>query len=145
MFHDAMGSLLQVAITNAALATVLALAAFALARWTRNPPLVHFAWLVVLVKLLTPPILPVAIPAPLPGLLAGAGRPAPEPPPDPAGRPEADPGPDAPSMDVLVLEAPLAEEAEDARPAIEVRPEPAASPAAPIPAGAGRPVWLTAA
>jgi hypothetical protein len=48
-------------VSNAIVATVLALAAAAVSCVCRRPALVHGLWLLVLVKLITPPILPVEI------------------------------------------------------------------------------------
>src|SRR6516162_6747393 len=56
---------LQIGLTNAALAMVLALAVAGVARWCGRPVLVHALWLLVLLKLVTPPlvIIPIAWPA----------------------------------------------------------------------------------
>src|ERR1700722_15873033 len=64
-----MDTLLQVALSNAAVATALALiAGVASVVWRRRPALVHGLWLLVLLKLLTPPLARV----PVPGLLPAA-------------------------------------------------------------------------
>jgi beta-lactamase regulating signal transducer with metallopeptidase domain len=57
--------LLRIGLTNAVLATFLALAVAGVARWWRRPALVHALWLLVLLKLVTPPfvIVPIAWPA----------------------------------------------------------------------------------
>jgi beta-lactamase regulating signal transducer with metallopeptidase domain len=57
--------LLRIGLTNAVLATFLALAVAGVARWCRRPALVHVLWLLVLLKLVTPPlvIVPIAWPA----------------------------------------------------------------------------------
>src|SRR5216683_7856185 len=46
----------QVVLSNAVVATVLALLASAVALFSRRPALVHSLWLLVLIKLITPPI-----------------------------------------------------------------------------------------
>ncbi len=56
-----MAWLLSIGLTNALLATLLSLAAFALGRWLRRPALAHLLWIVVLAKLLTPPLLHVPL------------------------------------------------------------------------------------
>jgi beta-lactamase regulating signal transducer with metallopeptidase domain len=48
--------LLQIALTNALAATLLALPAAGLSRLIRRPPITRALWIVVLLKLLTPPI-----------------------------------------------------------------------------------------
>src|SRR2546422_734012 len=60
-----MRALLEIGLTNAGLATVLALGAAVLSRMCRRPALTHALWLLVLVKLLTPPFLPVTVPWPV--------------------------------------------------------------------------------
>jgi bla regulator protein BlaR1 len=58
-----MDSLLQVGLSNAAVATVLALVASIVSLvWRRRPALVHGLWLLVLLKLLTPPLARIPIP-----------------------------------------------------------------------------------
>ena len=51
-----MHTLVQIGLTNAALATILALIVVGLTRFIRSPALVHTLWLLVLVKLITPPL-----------------------------------------------------------------------------------------
>src|ERR1700730_1133160 len=46
----------QVVLSNAVVATVLGLLASAVALFSRRPALVHSLWLLVLIKLITPPI-----------------------------------------------------------------------------------------
>ncbi len=58
-----MALLVQIGIWNAAAAAVLALVAAAVARLIRRPALTHTLWLLVLVKLVTPPFIPVSWPA----------------------------------------------------------------------------------
>src|SRR5213080_3269303 len=57
-----MHTLLQIGLTNAVAAALLAAGVFAVSRCCRRPALLHGLWLLVLVKLLTPPLfaLPVA-------------------------------------------------------------------------------------
>ncbi len=69
-----METLLQIGLANAACAAVLALVAFAVDRAFRRPALSHFFWLLVLVKLLTPPL--VRVPLPWPAAAARAPAPA---------------------------------------------------------------------
>jgi beta-lactamase regulating signal transducer with metallopeptidase domain len=63
---------MHIGLTNAALATALALGVAGVTRWCRRPVLVHTLWLLVLLKLVTPPlvILPIAWPAAAPRLTA---------------------------------------------------------------------------
>src|SRR5262245_66444680 len=57
--------LLQICLANVAVASLLALVAFGVGKVCRRPALVHSLWLLVLLKLVTPPLfwLPVAWPA----------------------------------------------------------------------------------
>jgi beta-lactamase regulating signal transducer with metallopeptidase domain len=59
-----MQSLLEVALSNAILACMLAVVALVVGLITRRPALVHALWLLVLVKLITPPIFRVSVPWP---------------------------------------------------------------------------------
>jgi bla regulator protein blaR1 len=59
-----MNSLLEVALSNAVVATVLAIAAAAFGRIARRPAVAHLLWILVLLKLVTPPF--VGVPVPLP-------------------------------------------------------------------------------
>ncbi len=52
-----LGFLCEIGITNALLAAVLAFFVFGVTRVWKNPHLAHFLWLLVLLKLVTPPIL----------------------------------------------------------------------------------------
>ncbi len=54
-----MSGLLEIALSNAVVATMLALLAAGIARMYRRPALTHSLWLLVLLKLVTPPIIPV--------------------------------------------------------------------------------------
>ena len=60
-----MESLVHGMLSNAVAAAILALAVGALSRLCRRPALIHSLWLVVLLKLVTPPVVPVTLPAPL--------------------------------------------------------------------------------
>jgi beta-lactamase regulating signal transducer with metallopeptidase domain len=59
---------MQVGLLNALLATALAVLAAAVSRLCRAPALAHTLWLLVLLKLVTPPLVPVAIPRPAPSV-----------------------------------------------------------------------------
>jgi beta-lactamase regulating signal transducer with metallopeptidase domain len=65
-----METLLYIGLSNAAAATLLALAAALVGRFVRRPALTHALWVVVLVKLVTPPL--VHVPVAWPALLAPA-------------------------------------------------------------------------
>jgi beta-lactamase regulating signal transducer with metallopeptidase domain len=68
-------ALLRLLLTNAAAAGLLAVLAFAVSRAVRRPALAHGLWLVALLKLVTPPVVPLPLlPAwrSLPGLTAPA-------------------------------------------------------------------------
>lgn len=75
-----MNALLEIGVTNALVATVLALAALLAGKLGRRPALCHALWLLVLLKLITPPlvIFPVAWPAndPPPVAVTPAASPA---------------------------------------------------------------------
>lgn len=55
-------TLFQVAIANAIVAGLLAVIVAIVARLYRNPPVVHALWLLVLIKLVTPPLFEVPLP-----------------------------------------------------------------------------------
>ena len=59
-----METLLHVGLSNALTAAALALVAAAVGSVCRRPALVHGLWLLVLLKLVTPPLVPVRIPWP---------------------------------------------------------------------------------
>jgi beta-lactamase regulating signal transducer with metallopeptidase domain len=61
----------QTLLANAISATVLAIVIAAITKIVRHPPLAHFLWLVVLLKLITPPLWSVEVPISH-GTLAGA-------------------------------------------------------------------------
>ena len=52
-----MNALWTVGLSNVAVALVLAAVACAAGRWLRRPALTHGLWLLVFLKLLTPPLL----------------------------------------------------------------------------------------
>src|SRR5712692_7486203 len=54
-----MSTILEIAVSNAVVASLLALLAAGISRWYRRPALAHSLWLLVLLKLVTPPIIPV--------------------------------------------------------------------------------------
>lgn len=68
-----MSALLQIGLVNAAVATVLACLAAVIGRKVRRPALVHALWLVVLMKLVTPPVFELPI-IPLPEALRVASQ-----------------------------------------------------------------------
>ncbi len=53
--------LVTIGLTNAVLAALLAAGAYAIGRWARRPALTHVLWVLVLIKLLTPPVFNVPI------------------------------------------------------------------------------------
>jgi bla regulator protein blaR1 len=55
-------TLLEIGLWNAVAAALLALAAAGLGRLCRQPALTHVLWVLVLLKLITPPLVPVALP-----------------------------------------------------------------------------------
>ena len=57
-----MESLVHTLLSNALAATVLAVIAAGLSRIGRRPAITHGLWLIVLLKLVTPPLVPIAIP-----------------------------------------------------------------------------------
>src|SRR5713101_259035 len=81
-----MPSLIESVLANAACAAVLALLALAVGRVWRRPAVLHGLWLLVLLKLVTPPILPLPVrvlPASVPPAAPVAVAETPEPPPEP--------------------------------------------------------------
>jgi beta-lactamase regulating signal transducer with metallopeptidase domain len=73
-----MPALWEIGLWNAAMAAGLALVAAAVSRLLRRPALTHMLWLLVLLKLVTPPLIPLSLtlpssvdsPAPLPDMAA---------------------------------------------------------------------------
>jgi beta-lactamase regulating signal transducer with metallopeptidase domain len=61
-----MPALLEIGLWNAGMAAVLALVAAAVSRLFRRPALTHTLWLLVLLKLVTPPLIPLSLPLPAP-------------------------------------------------------------------------------
>ncbi|HEY2253210.1 MAG TPA: M56 family metallopeptidase [Planctomycetaceae bacterium] len=59
-----MSALLQIGLINAAVATVLACAVALIGRKVRQPALMHALWIIVLVKLVTPPVFEVPVEVP---------------------------------------------------------------------------------
>src|SRR5439155_11750010 len=57
-----MHPLVEMVLSNAAVATVLALLAAVVSQLCRRPALTHSLWLLVLLKLVTPPLMPVQLP-----------------------------------------------------------------------------------
>ncbi len=57
-----MSPLLEIGLSNAVMAAAMAVVVFALTRFIRRPALVHTLWLLVLLKLVTPPLVYVPIP-----------------------------------------------------------------------------------
>ncbi len=56
-----MDALVRVVLSNCAVALALAVVAACAGRWCRRPALTHALWLLVLLKLLTPPLVPVPV------------------------------------------------------------------------------------
>jgi beta-lactamase regulating signal transducer with metallopeptidase domain len=67
-----MDSLLQIGLSNAVVATLLALLALVVGAVCRRPAVVHGLWLLVLLKLVTPPLVRVPVPWPVPADLPPA-------------------------------------------------------------------------
>src|SRR5262249_3804492 len=61
-----MDSLLHIGLSNAVVATLLALVALVVGAVCRRPAVVHGLWLLVLLKLVTPPLVRVPVPWPAP-------------------------------------------------------------------------------
>ena len=84
-----MHDLLEIALSNALVAIPLAVLAFAVSRATHRPALTHALWLLVLIKLVTPPLFTVSVPWP-DGETAAVAQPLDDsPPPLPLDRAEA--------------------------------------------------------
>jgi len=114
-------TLLQTALSNALVASALALVAVAAGRFCRRPALVHGLWLLVLLKLVTPPLVPVPI-----------NWPAPPEPQAAAPAPAAEPGDAPPSAEAAP--EPATEAVEERRVFVLADPEPDPRPAEPEPA-----------
>jgi beta-lactamase regulating signal transducer with metallopeptidase domain len=147
-------ALLQIALSNALIAGGLALVAFGLGRLCRRPALAHALWLLVLLKLLTPPLLPVAVPWPeaapaqeaavapiLPAATTPADQPDPLPGPPPGAPAEAET-----AAAPVVAPGGEARAAEGDLPPVAAAPAPmAADMVPPLPAPATKPESLPAA
>ena len=59
-----MSWLIETALANAAVAIVLAAVITLVGRWVRRPAMLHLLWVLVLIKLVTPPLLPIDVPVP---------------------------------------------------------------------------------
>ena len=57
-----MGSLVEVGLANALVAGVLAIVALLAGRFSRRPAMAHALWLIVLLKLITPPVVSLPVP-----------------------------------------------------------------------------------
>ena len=125
-----MNALLAVGLSNVAVASVLAAFAWSAGRWLRRPALTHGLWLLVFLKLLTPPVYSVPVirtasPAPAPIVVAAAA------PLEQASAPRVEVAA-AQLPPVVVQEVPLPEEQGPPRQADPV-PVAQAQPAAPPP------------
>src|SRR5262245_39813734 len=67
-----MVTLLDIGVSNAVMAALLALPAAAVGSVCRRPAVVHCLWLLVLLKLVTPPLFRVPISWPLPGQISAS-------------------------------------------------------------------------
>ncbi|MCH8828790.1 MAG: hypothetical protein IID45_04355, partial [Planctomycetes bacterium] len=56
-----MNAILEMALSNALVASLMAVVVFGISRLFRRPALIHSLWLLVLIKLVTPPIVPIPI------------------------------------------------------------------------------------
>jgi beta-lactamase regulating signal transducer with metallopeptidase domain len=96
--------LIAIGLSNALAATLLALIALAVSRLTRNAPLSHALWALVLLKLVTPPLFEIRLPG-------GAGHPAARAPAEPATFAAVFPAPE----EIAPAPEPRAEEQDGAR------------------------------
>jgi beta-lactamase regulating signal transducer with metallopeptidase domain len=115
-----MQTLLEIGLSNALLACVPAVLAVAVSLTCRRPALVHALWLLVLVKLVTPPLLRIPLPWPAPAGVAESDAPV-------LG--------EQPEEEESVVEAPTERTAEPGperlpEPAVEDEPAPAVAPQA---------------
>lgn len=82
-----MRMLLEIGLSNALMATMLAIPAALATRFSRRPVLAHTLWLLVLLKLVTPPLFKVTAPDPAAFVSATVQAPSPRPfPPEPEKR-----------------------------------------------------------
>jgi beta-lactamase regulating signal transducer with metallopeptidase domain len=65
-------ALLKIGLVNAVVATLLACVVALIARRVRRPALIHALWIIVLAKLITPPLfeIPIEVPFEVPGIMA---------------------------------------------------------------------------
>src|SRR6059058_4148153 len=118
-----MNTLLEIGLSNAVVAAVLALPVAGLAAVCRRPALAHALWLLVLVKLLTPPLVTIPVRC-LPA----------KPDPTPAATPPAAPtasSASAPVVQPVIVVEPDPPAATPAPPASAVVAVPAVEPVAP--------------
>src|SRR5215813_7963362 len=115
-----MSPLLQVGLSNCVMALALAAVAASAGRWCRRPAVAHGLWLLVLLKLVTPPLVTVPVPWPEPDEPAAPSAAAALPEPLPPAR-APDPGPE-PAVPVLPVPP------EQARAGPEAVPEDVALP-----------------
>jgi beta-lactamase regulating signal transducer with metallopeptidase domain len=127
-----MGALVEIGLWNAAASAALALAAAAVSRLGRRPALAHTLWLLVLLKLVTPPLVPFSLPWP-----GGAASPPAE-----EVRPAGAEGPAAPPPDWDFAPTEVANDGPDGGASLpDPDPLPAAAPPLPWPWWAGL-TWL---
>jgi beta-lactamase regulating signal transducer with metallopeptidase domain len=107
-------ALLRIAVMNTVAAALLAVLATLAGRWSRRPALVHGLWLMVLLKLLTPPFIDVRLSLPQAA-------------PSSAAQPEAPPADPVPSPALL----PAVPEEQAEQPQVAVEPEVLVVPARP--------------
>ncbi|MDB5314081.1 MAG: High-affnity carbon uptake protein Hat/HatR [Gemmataceae bacterium] len=122
-------------LANLAVAAVLAVPAVAVGRWSRRPAVAHAAWLVVLIKLVTPPLLTIPLPV-LPAATPAAAS-------SPISRPAHPPAVPAVVVPVLPEPRPTPEHIPiRPGPAVGSRPTPAPTPG-PQPTGRPSLPWDT--
>jgi beta-lactamase regulating signal transducer with metallopeptidase domain len=134
-----MDTLLDLGLRNAVMATLLALLAAVLIYLWRRPAFAHGLWLLVLLKLLTPPLVPLPIDWPGGDVLRREGEALAEPeprPPDVAQHPN-----------IVLLEVPPPLQADAALPGLPPpadKPLPPSDPerASPAPSESGLPDWM---
>ncbi len=121
-----MDMLLQVGLSNAVVALILALIAVVVGFCCRRPAVVHGLWLLVLLKLVTPPLVRVPLPWPMTGSSV-------------ATRTDAEPSGEPLPIDVQIV-AGVNQALADANPA-KTEEAPVAAPEAPMPVVATSPWW----
>jgi beta-lactamase regulating signal transducer with metallopeptidase domain len=75
----AMQTLLEIGLSNAVVATFLAVIAALVSRVCHRPAVAHVLWLLVLIKLVTPPVMTIPLPVPAAASLAAARAATPRP------------------------------------------------------------------